>query len=188
MTSESTAPAVWFPSVLEYGGGTMHHAALRGDIEAIAKLAVDGTPVRFARRNGAARASQRTSLAQVHDVGLGGATPLHVAALTADSELAAAELIARGAPVNAEDAWGATPLHCMVANRRMHGATAVLASGADVNRPLQAIYTHRAGVLLSSLTRARARVRSRREAKARSVSRATHPSTLLAGDGSTMWR
>ena len=47
MTSEST-PAVWFPSVLEYGGGTMHHAALRGDIEAIAKLAVDGTPVRFA--------------------------------------------------------------------------------------------------------------------------------------------
>ena len=40
--------------------------------------------------------------------------------------------------MNAEDAWGATPLHCMVANRRMHGATAVLANGADVNRPLQA--------------------------------------------------
>ena len=96
-----------------------------------------------ARRERAPRArrGEMTSLAQVHDVGLGGATPLHVAALTADSELAAAELIARGAPVNAEDAWGATPLHCMVANRRMHGATAVLANGADVNRPLQATHT-----------------------------------------------
>ena len=130
-----------------------------------------------------------TSLAQVHDVGLGGATPLHVAALTADSELAAAELIARGAPVNAEDAWGATPLHCMVANRRMHGATAVLANGADVNRPLQAKHppqerAHRC--CFFPLTFARARCR--RGAKAPSASRATRPSTLLAGDGSTMWR
>ena len=34
--TESTSdapPSVWFPSVLEYGGGTMHHAALRGDVE-----------------------------------------------------------------------------------------------------------------------------------------------------------
>ena len=61
--TESTSdapPSVWFPSVLEYGGGTMHHAALRGDVEAIAKLAVDGTPVR-ARGARAERSSARVA-------------------------------------------------------------------------------------------------------------------------------
>ena len=68
--TESTSdapPSVWFPSVLEYGGGTMHHAALRGDVEAIAKLAVDGTPVRArggARRESSARASRRNDVSR----------------------------------------------------------------------------------------------------------------------------
>ena len=47
--ADDTPPPPWFPSVLEYGGGTMHHAALRGDREAIAKLALDGVPVSFVR-------------------------------------------------------------------------------------------------------------------------------------------
>ena len=66
-----------------------------------------------------------------------GSTPLHVAALNADSGPLKA-LIAAGADVNARDREGATPLHMAAYATRTEHARLLLQAGADVTAKTEA--------------------------------------------------
>ena len=195
--TESTSdapPSVWFPSVLEYGGGTMHHAALRGDVEAIAKLAVDGTPVRArggARRESSARASRR------NDVSRAGTRRGFGRRDASACRRADRGFGARGG--GADRAWSPRERGGRLGRdaAALHGRQSPDAWRDRGPRERCRRESSTAGDTHPPKERARrccffpltfARARCRRGAKAPSASRATRPSTLLAGDGSTMWR
>ena len=94
---------------------SIHEAAAKGDIEAVKQHLAADTDV---------------NAMDVAD-GIGGLTPLHVAALDGHKEIAEL-LIAEGAYVNAKNKRG-TPLHYAALSGHMEIVELLIAEGADVN-------------------------------------------------------
>jgi ankyrin repeat protein len=94
------------------GRSPLHHAALEGDVDQIARLL---------------EAGERATLADTS-----GYTPLHFAAQQGHSDAIAA-LITAGADVNAQDRWGNSPLWRAIFNTTNREAcvAGLLAAGAD---------------------------------------------------------
>lgn len=67
-------------------------------------------------------------------LGYGGATPLHMAALTPDGTQMMQLLLSNGADPNAIDAFGFTPLHRVIQSGNIEGATLLLSNGANVTQ------------------------------------------------------
>jgi ankyrin repeat protein len=94
-----------------YGGSAIHSAVVHGLLEVIVKIVESGS--------------------DVNDVGNGGATAMHMAGLSEAGQHLVGELAGMGAGLNAADAFGYLPLHRMVQNNLLYGASTALALGAD---------------------------------------------------------
>jgi ankyrin repeat protein len=99
------------------GRTPLHRAAVRGDVDAIARLIDAGADPNVQVRSKEEQSSEW------------GSTPLHLAAANGQIQ-AAMLLLGRGADVNARNDRGATPLHRAIENPQM--AQLLLERGADV--------------------------------------------------------
>ena len=99
----------------EYGGLTIHNAVLRGIPEVVLKLVEGGV--------------------DINSVGNGGATPLHMAAISEPGQHIVDTLVRLGADPHLEDEFGYTPLHRFTISNLIYGAASVLTHGADPNHP-----------------------------------------------------
>lgn len=79
--------------------------------------------------------------ADPNEVMTGGARPLHTCGMSRSGQLSTQVLIEAGAEIEALDTYGYTPLHRMASNNLAVGAEALLAAGADPNRPTEKPYT-----------------------------------------------
>ena len=102
-----------------YGGLAIHEAVIHGLIEVIVKIVDAGGDVRA--------------------VGNGGATAMHVAGLSEAGQHCVGELAGMGAELDATDVFGYRPLHRMVQNNLIYGASTALALGADPSAGLRTV-------------------------------------------------
>ncbi|GAB9465161.1 hypothetical protein Gpo141_00002578 [Globisporangium polare] len=95
-----------------YGGEPILDAALQGRPDAIELLLHEGI--------------------SVNTRGQGGATVLHMAALTSQGTGVVQQLLAHGSSVNEMDTFGFTPLHRAIQSQSLEAATMLLFSGANL--------------------------------------------------------
>ncbi|KAF1325813.1 Ankyrin repeat protein, partial [Globisporangium splendens] len=95
-----------------YGGEPLLQSAMFGSLESLEALLDEGVSI------------------DIH--GNSGATALHMASLLPQGNGAVPFLLASGAPVNAVDEFGFTPLHRFIQSQNVEGATMLLYSGANL--------------------------------------------------------
>ena len=78
-------------------------------------------------------AALRRDPALVHQVGTGGATPLHMCGMSRRRQRCTTLIVDAGGRVNAVDSYGCTPLHRMASNNLAAGAQALVEAGAEVD-------------------------------------------------------
>ncbi|KAJ8613487.1 hypothetical protein CTAYLR_002150 [Chrysophaeum taylorii] len=108
------------------GAFPIHVAAARGAATVVARLLAAGADP----NERAVGTPHPTQQQQQHrrPLCVGGARPLHMA-----SSGGVVDVLARaGAPIDARDEHGSTPLHCATARGRVDAARALIAAGADV--------------------------------------------------------
>jgi ankyrin repeat protein len=101
----------------EYGGLTIHNAVLRGIPEVVLKLVEvrEGVST-FCLNSHRPSSFLRQGGVGINVVGNGGATPLHMAAISEPGQHIVDTLLRLGADAQIEDEHGYTPLHRFVSN------------------------------------------------------------------------
>eukprot|EP00967_Tisochrysis_lutea_P105541 scaffold161006_cov29-Tisochrysis_lutea.AAC.1 len=138
--SDSVGPGIYGGNVLRDESGRIvigkqfeEHNALPGPVYAGGGYTPMSAAIRKSPQAVAELIARSPELAT--EISTGGATPLHVSAMSSQGQYSAQLLINAGADIEAVDSWGYTPIQRAAANNLPVAAEALRRAGADHNRP-----------------------------------------------------